>query len=207
MFKQFSPNTLKTFSQCPRKYYIKYVKNIIMPVNDDIFEFGKNIHAIASYYLRGENIDKIEKMLSPKEAEIWNYLKSIKYFGYEVINTEYNLSVKIGEIIFGGRLDALLKKDNYYYILDYKTGKIPQNAVYDYQTMIYLLAVSNFYKTDNIKFIYLDLKNRNEFQINYSKEIAIEYEERLIDIINKINNIDTFEKKQECECEYSIICY
>ena len=178
-----------------------------MPVNDDIFEFGKNIHAIASYYLRGENIDKIEKMLSPKEAEIWNYLKSIKYFGYEVINTEYNLSVKIGEIIFGGRLDALLKKDNYYYILDYKTGKIPQNAVYDYQTMIYLLAVSNFYKTDNIKFIYLDLKNRNEFQINYSKEIAIEYEERLIDIINKINNIDTFEKKQECECEYSIICY
>ena len=93
MFLMISPNMLKTYELCPRKFYLRYVKNISMPVNDDIFEFGKNIHAIASYYLRGENIDKMELSLSEREAAVWNYLKGIKYFGYEVVDTEYNLSL------------------------------------------------------------------------------------------------------------------
>ena len=54
---------LKTYEQCPKKFYFRYVKNISMPANDEIFEFGKNIHALASYYLRKENIDKMEKSL------------------------------------------------------------------------------------------------------------------------------------------------
>ena len=58
MFLMISPNMLKTYELCPRKFFLRYVKNISMPVNDDIFEFGKHIHALASYYLRGENIDK-----------------------------------------------------------------------------------------------------------------------------------------------------
>lgn len=158
MFLMISPNMLKTYELCPRKFYLRYVKNISMPVNDDIFEFGKNIHALASYYLRGENIDKMELSLSEREAAVWNYLKGIKYFGYEVVNTEYNLSLKLGDAFFGGRLDALVKEDDTYYILDYKTGSAPKNAIFDYQTMIYLLAVSKFFKTDKVKFIYIDLK-------------------------------------------------
>lgn len=145
MFLMISPNMLKTYELCPRKFYLRYVKNISMPVNDDIFEFGKNIHALASYYLRGENIDKMELSLSEREAAVWNYLKGIKYFGYEVVNTEYNLSLKLGDAFFGGRLDALVKEDDTYYILDYKTGSAPKNAIFDYQTMIYLLAVSKFF--------------------------------------------------------------
>ena len=162
MFLMISPNMLKTYELCPRKFYLRYVKNISMPVNDDIFEFGKNIHALASYYLRGENIDKMELSLSEREAAVWNYLKGIKYFGYEVVNTEYNLSLKLGDAFFGGRLDALVKEDDTYYILDYKTGSAPKNAKFDYQTMIYLLAVSKFFKTDKVKFIYIDLKNKEE---------------------------------------------
>ena len=49
-FSLYSPNMLKTFQQCERKFFFKYVKNISMPVNDAVFEFGKNIHALASYY-------------------------------------------------------------------------------------------------------------------------------------------------------------
>ena len=52
MFKQFSPNMLKTFDLCPKKFEFKYIKNISMPVNDEVFEFGKNIHTMASYYLK-----------------------------------------------------------------------------------------------------------------------------------------------------------
>lgn len=195
MFLMISPNMLKTYELCPRKFYLRYVKNISMPVNDDIFEFGKNIHAIASYYLRGENIDKMELSLSEREAAVWNYLKGIKYFGYEVVDTEYNLSLKLGDAFFGGRLDALVKEDDTYYILDYKTGSAPKNAKFDYQTMIYLLAVSKFFKTDKVKFIYIDLKNKEELAVEYSPELGEEYQKRLVNAAGKINSDEIPPKK------------
>ena len=136
-----------------------------MPINDDIFEFGKNIHALASYYLRKENIDKMEISLTEKEATVWNYLKSISYFAYDVINTEYALTLKVGSYYFGDRLDALVKDSDEYYILDYKTGSAPKNAKYDFQTMIYLLAISKSFKTQNVNFIYIDLKNKENVKI------------------------------------------
>lgn len=207
MFLMISPNMLKTYELCPRKFYLRYVKNISMPVNDDIFEFGKNIHALASYYLRGENIDKMELSLSEREAAVWNYLKGIKYFGYEVVNTEYNLSLKLGDAFFGGRLDALVKEDDTYYILDYKTGSAPKNAKFDYQTMIYLLAVSKFFKTDKVKFIYIDLKNKEELTVEYSPELGEEYQKRLVNAAAKINSDEIPPKKTECKCEYKAVCF
>ena len=193
-----------------------------MPVNDEIFEFGKNIHAIASYYLKGENIDKMEKSLSPSELEVWSCLKNSKYFTYDVVGTEYNLAVRIGKFFFGGRLDALLKNGGNYYILDYKTGSAPKGAKYDYQTMIYTLCVKEFFKTNNVTFVYLDLRHKEEVILPFSQELEEEYKKRLIDISNKIDNYESASKKQECKrvenldskpnishypCEYSIICF
>lgn len=207
MFQQYSPNMLKTYEACPAKFYYKYIKNISMPVNEEIYELGKNIHALASYYLRNENIIKMEAALTEKERLIWEYLKSLKYFSYEVINTEYNLAVKIDKYFLGGRLDALVKNNGNYYILDYKTGSIPKNSKYDFQTMIYLLAVKEFFQTDNVTFIYLDLKHKEEASINLTPQLEKEYKEKLINTINKINTTGDFSKKQNCKCEYSLICY
>lgn len=207
MYQQLSPNMLKTFNECPRKFDFKYLQDIQMPVNDNIFEFGKNIHAIASYYLRKENIDKIEKSLSPKEAEVWNYLKSCAYFSYEVIGTEYSLSVRTGKHFFGGRIDALVKNGNKYYILDYKTGSAPKNAKYDFQTIIYILSVKEFFKTNDITFVYLDLNHKTETVIHYTQDLDDKYTNILIDIAKKIDNYEKFPKKQDCKCEYSPICF
>ena len=160
MTEIFSPNMLKTFEICPKKYCFKYIKNLSMPVNDEIFVSGKNIHALASYYLKGENVDKMEQSLTSKEAELWNYLKNTEYFKFECINTEYNLSVKVGNNYFGGRLDALVKKGDNYYILDYKTGSAPKNAETDFQTIIYLLAVREFFKTDKVVFCLYGFKKQ-----------------------------------------------
>lgn len=198
---------LKTYEQCPQKFYYKYAENISMPVNDEIFEFGKNIHALASYYLRGEYIDKMELSLSENEHKVWEYLKNIKYFEYKTIHTEYTLTVKIDDYFFTGRLDALVKNGDKYYILDYKTGSAPKNAKYDFQTMIYILAVKEFYKTENITFVYLDLKNREEVNITYSQELEQEYKEKLVSTAKKLNHAEkSVKKNKECKCEYSIIC-
>ena len=198
---------LKTYELCPLKFYYKYVENISMPVNDEIFEFGKNIHALASYYLRGENIEKMEQALTPKEFDVWSYLKSLKYFEYKVINTEYTLNIKLDKYIFSGRLDALVKDGDRYYILDYKTGSVPKNPKYDYQTMIYILAVKEFYQTSNVTFVYLDLKNRDEMRIEFSDKQAGEYEKKLCETAEKMNRTEKAGRlKKECNCEYSLIC-
>ena len=210
MFQIFSPNMLKTFELCPKKFHFRYIKSISMPTNDEIFELGKNIHAIASYYLRKENIDKMEKSLTEREKSVWEYLKSITYFSYEGINTEYNLTVKLGNHFFGGRLDALVKNNDTYYILDYKTGSAPKNAEYDFQTMVYLLAVKEFFKTNNVIFVYLDLRNKTEVKIELTEERVKEYNEKLTQIADKITSSEFSKNKKEsfCEnCEYKIICY
>lgn len=209
-FVQFSPNMLKTFELCPKKFYFKYDKKISMPVNDDIFEFGKNIHALASYYLRKENIYKMEQALSQKEKEVWEYLKSTKYFALETIETEYNLSVKVGNHFFGGRLDALMKdSEGKYFILDYKTGSAPKGAKYDYQTIIYLLCVNEFFKTSDISFVYLDLRKKEDVIIDFSEELKSEYEQKLINISQKIDTATytNLSRKPDCMCEYEKICF
>lgn len=207
MFQIYSPNMLKTFELCPKKFYFRYIKNLSMPVNDEVFELGKNIHALASYYLKKENIDKLELSLSPQEKMIWESLKSIEYFSYEVINSEYTLSLKLEDFFLGGRLDALVRKDETYYILDYKTGSAPKNAKYDFQTMIYLLAVKEFFNTDKVVFVYLDLKNKAEVKIELTDNIVEEYRIKLLDTVKKINSEDFIQKNQNCKCEYNIICY
>ena len=199
---------LKTFEQCPKKFMFRYVKNISMPTNDDIFATGKNIHALASYYLRKENINNMEQSLSQQESAIWEYLKNVNYLSYDVVNTEYNLSAKIGKHFFGGRLDALVKDKDTYYILDYKTGSAPKNSKYDFQTMIYLLCVKKFFKTDKVNFVYLDLKNKTEVKIELNEDLAKEYEQKLTDISDKIDKSEYTAKPNSCNtCEYRIICY
>ena len=207
MFQIYSPNMLKTYELCPKKFYYKYVKNINMPIDDEIFEFGKNIHALASYYLRKENMYKMENSLNEREKSVWEYLKCIEYFSYETISTEYNLSIKIDNTFFGGRLDALVKKDNKYYILDYKTGSPPKNAKYDYQTIVYLLAVSEFFKTKDVNFVYIDLKNKSEIKVELTEELIIEYKNKLKKIIDEITSSDFKTVKNICNCEYNTICY
>lgn len=211
-----SPNMLKTFEHCPKKYYFKYIRTISMPTDNSIFELGKNIHAMASYYLSKQNIYKMENSLTEKESVIWEYLKTIDYFSYELVNTEYNLTFRLEDVFFGGRLDALVKKDNIYYILDYKTGAAPKNAAYDYQTIIYLLAVSIYFKTNNVKFVYIDLKARENIEIALTPELKNEYKTKLLEIskilsessFNPIcNSTSKLENKKCLNCEFNKVCY
>ena len=179
-----------------------------MPINDDIFTQGKNIHALASYYLRGENIDNMEKALNLKEAELWSYLKNIKYFRLKTVGTEYNLSIKIENNYFGGRIDALVEYNSHYYILDYKTGSVPKNPKYDYQTMVYMLCVNRFFKTKNVTFVYIDLKNKCEFSVDLTIDLITEYEKALLKISDNIIKGDFSASKNDCRnCEYRKICY
>ncbi len=205
----FSPNMLKTFKECPKKYYYKYIEKISVPQKSTPFEKGKKVHALANYYLRGDDITKLEKALTAEEAQVWNMLKNNNYFQKEYVNSEYNLSCKIGEFWVGGRIDALVKDGNNYYILDYKTGAVPQNPEYDYQTMIYLIAAAKFLKTfDSLTFIYIDLKNDLNHKIELTKDRENQYINELVSICTQINKTQNFQQNStKCKyCEYNKFC-
>ena len=76
----FSPNMLKTFEACPKKYYFKYVQKISVPQKSSLFEKGKKVHALANYYLRGDDISKMEKALGSDEKLTWEILKQNEFF-------------------------------------------------------------------------------------------------------------------------------
>lgn len=211
----YSPNMLKTFEECPQKFFLKYIEHVSLPQRSTIFEKGKKIHALANYYLNGENIEKMEKILTVDEKIAWEALKSNKYFQLNMFNTEYNLSCKVDKYWIGGRLDALMHNEKDYFILDYKTGQIPPNAEQDFQTIIYLLAADRFLQRqsgyNSLKFVYLGLKENKEKEISLTPELKKQYEEKIVETCKKIDlavfsNVFA-QKKERCKnCEFNKFC-
>lgn len=206
----FSPNMLKTFETCPKKYYFKYVQNISVPQPVSFFEKGKKIHALANYYLKGADISNLLRELSFEEHQIWENLLNNEFFQKSYVNSEYNLSARVGDFWVGGRLDALMKDDESYYILDYKTGSIPKNPEYDFQTMVYLICADRLLKTyGTLKFVYIDLKNNKNCVIEFTSERRIEYTEKLTKICTEISQTQDFASSSDnCKfCEYVKFCF
>jgi len=206
-----SPAMMKIFEECQQKYLYMYVDKINLPQNKYFYEKGKNIHAMANYFLKGFDTKKLEQALNYEEKKVWTYLKSSKYFKYDVINSEYQLTSKVDEYWIGGRLDALVKNNNDYYILDYKTGSIPQNPEYDYQTMVYLICAAKLLKKyDSLTFVYLDLKNNDEKVIQFSENLKNEYLEKIKKVLFNINLVKNSHsvllKNNKCNCDYYCIC-
>ncbi len=209
----FSPNMLKTFDECPKKYELRYIQKVNVVQSPKIFERGKKIHALAHYYLRGEDITKFIPTLTNEEKLIWQYLMENEYFQKKYVNSEYNLNAKLENFWIGGRLDAFMKSQNNYYILDYKTGAIPKNPEEDFQTMIYLICANRILSQGwgnnfSLSFVYIDLKNKKNHIIEFSDEKKAVYENKLITSCKKITTTQTFNKNlSRCNfCEFNKIC-
>ena len=205
----FSPNMIKTYQACPKKYYFQYVENINMPKSLLPFEKGKKVHALANYYLQKIKIDRIESALNDSEREVWELLKENPFYNMNYLKSEFTLSIKLSDFWLGGRLDAIVHKENDYYILDYKTGSIPQNPEYDPQTMIYLLCADKYIKNyDSLSFVYIDLKNKQNYIIKFNEQLKEKYEKELINICSLIDSDSLYAcNKNSCKyCEYGKIC-
>lgn len=210
----FSPNMLKTFTTCRRKYYLRYVIGLSVPQKSSIFEKGKKIHALANYFLRGDDISKLVTELTDEEKKVWNLLSQNEYFKKSYVNSEYNLSCKIADYWIGGRLDAVVKDENNIYILDYKTGSVPKEPENDYQTMIYLLCLDSFSKMSElnmpVNFVYIDLKNNKNHIISFDDEKRNKYITEITKICKEIEDYkpdENITRTQSCNfCEFKKFC-
>ena len=209
----FSPNMLKTFEECPKKYEFRYIQKLSVPQPKGVFEKGKKIHALAHYYLRGDDIQKFLPTLSVEEQNIWRLLLNNEYFQKNYVNSEYNLTSRVGKYWIGGRLDAFMKTDNNYFILDYKTGAVPKNPSEDYQTMVYLICANEILTKGwgnnfSLSFVYIDLKNNLNHVVSFDEGKKKHYCSALENICAKITTAQRFQKNvNRCKfCEYSKFC-
>jgi len=209
MINNFSPNMLKTYQTCPKKFYYKYIEKLSVPISAQPFEKGKKIHALANYFLQGINISRIETALNETERNVWNLLLDNKFFKMDCYKSEYTLSCKVEDYWIGGRLDAVVRDFDKYYILDYKTGFISKNPKYDFQTMVYLLCLDRLLKNyEALAFVYINLKENNNYVIEFDEELKAEYEKLIIKQCEKIStdNIYTCCPNSCQRCEYSRFC-
>ena len=201
----YSANMLKTYKTCPQKYKLKYVDKFSLPQKFEIFEKGKKIHALAYYYLKGDDISRLNTALTQEEREIWARLKENEFFNMKTYRAEFDLNCKIDRFWVGGRLDAVVTDgaDNYY-ILDYKTGRVPAEPESDLQTLVYLASLAVHLKGEfkSLKFVYIDLKNNKNHIIDY--ELA--HPEIIEHIFRQIES-GKFPPTDNCEgCEYKHFC-
>ncbi len=202
MTNSFSPNMIKTYITCPKKYYYQYIERLSMPKSSLPFEKGKKIHALANYYLQGIKIDRIETALNEKEKIAWKILKQNLYYNMDFVKSEFQLSVKLSDFWLGGRIDAIVKNREDYYILDYKTGKAPDNPEFDPQTMVYLLCVDKYLKTYNkLSFVYINLKENKNHVIEFNDDLKNQYEQKLINYCRQIST-DVLYKENLSNCKY-----
>lgn len=209
----FSPNMLKTFEECPKKYEFRYIQRLSVPQPAKIFEKGKKIHALAHYYLKGDSIEKFLSTLTTEENEIWQRLLNNEYFQKTYVNSEYNLTAKVDNFWIGGRLDAFVKSDDNYFILDYKTGFIPSDTEGDCQTMVYLLCADEILKKGwgnnySLSFVYIDLKNNENNVILLDDTKRHRYQASLANKCKNIATTHNFAKNMSrCNtCEYNKFC-
>lgn len=201
----YSANMLKTYKTCPLKYKLKYVERFSLPQKFEVFEKGKKIHALAYYYLKGDDVSKMETALTPEESAIWTRLKGNEFFNMKTYRAEFDLNCKVGGFWVGGRLDAVVTDDEgNYYILDYKTGSVPKNAQEDLQTLVYLAALEAHLKGGfkSLKFVYIDLKNDR----NHIIDSTLAHPEIIEHICRQIES-EKFPPCQDCgNCEYRHYC-
>lgn len=236
----WSASSLKEYLECKRKYYFNHILKIKehdISLKPKGYELGNIVHNSLETYYKQEN-RTYEKLLEifnntshesrsknsflNLDLEIWKrklsdfYQKEQIRFdeNFTVLDLEKAFLIDFDGIKLRGTIDRIDKKDNSYYVIDYKTSsslKISTKKTYekavDFQLEFYYLAVAELYKTSDINTYYYDLHN-----MKLLEEVVLDEKlELLKDILNSFNtkqvSFTKCDNNQTClYCNYKTIC-
>ncbi|MFT7879364.1 MAG: PD-(D/E)XK nuclease family protein [Sulfurimonas sp.] len=143
----WSASRLKTFLECKRKYYNRYIRKIEAKKEEELNE-GAFLHTLLEYlfqershYFSAEEMEerlyRLMDQLLPQDDAKTNYRKllwkeklkgfiasQIAHFesGWEVVEREKEFSGEIGGLRFKGRIDRIDQDATRTLVLDYKSG-------------------------------------------------------------------------------------
>ena len=145
----WSASRLKTFLECKRKYYYRYIQKIEAKEDDELNEGSflhtvlERIHENKDHYISSSELElaihkQIDELLPLDDAKsvyrklLWKeklkgYIeRQIAHFEAEwrVIDREKEFRAQIGGLNFKGRIDRIDQNETATLVLDYKSGKV-----------------------------------------------------------------------------------
>ncbi|PHS37361.1 MAG: hypothetical protein COB07_10995 [Sulfurovum sp.] len=147
----WSASRLKTYLDCKRKYYYRYIQKIQAKEDDEMNE-GLFLHSLLEQLYKEKNayktqeemqnkIDRLLDELLPFDDAKIAYRKllwkeklkgfvhtQLEHFsaGWKVVEREKEFSGEIGGLRFKGRIDRIDQNDTSTLVLDYKSGSITE---------------------------------------------------------------------------------
>jgi len=145
----WSASRLKTYLECRRKYYYRYIQKIEAKEDDELNEGSflhsvlEQVHEKKDYYTSHNELElaiykQIDGLLPMDDAKsayrklLWKEKlkgyteKQIAHFetGWRVIHREKEFKGQIGGLNFKGRIDRIDQNDTDTLVLDYKSGNV-----------------------------------------------------------------------------------
>jgi len=233
----WSNSKLKTFLDCKRKFFYRYIAGIKEPITQDESD-GVILHAILAKVLTPQNrFDSFEELKKAFLVELNNYNKKADFpfksrlwsklideflklhinhtqDGWQIDSVEHSCKGVINGLEFSGRVDRIDKKRDFYLVIDYKSSstdnfnKKKVDDLSDFQMSIYKkLLALNDAKVD---FAYVNVLDDKGFSY---LEASQEKEEKLLEHIDYLKSQKSF-KASRCEnlqmcrnCAYRLFCH
>ena len=228
---RFSQNNLQDFTDCPRRFELKYLLQQDWPamVSEPIQEYehlqilGSRFHTLVQQNLAGLPKEKLEIMLDDPNLIRWwkNYLTFIEKYSYSRRLVEYPHIIHFHDYRLVAKYDLLIfEEDGNTTILDWKTtqhrttssvlrSKL-QNLVYPY---VLAESYKEAFRPENIQMIFWFPEFPSEPEVShYSTELHKQKEQflyKLIDTITqlKIGEFELTEDDRKCKyCIYRSLC-
>lgn len=221
----WSASRLKTFLDCKRKYYYRYIQKIQAKKDEELNE-GAFLHSLLEHLHREKssfsskeemqkNIDILLGSLLPFDNSKVNYQKllwkeklkgfvesQVKHFslGWRVVEREKEFSENIGGLKFKGRIDRIDQNDTHTLVLDYKSGSIKEAQKTRNIESLNDLQMSIYYEMlkgryQNINLAFVKLFENGEIEDISSLK---EKNERLAEVVVELKQTKSFRAKK-CE--------
>ena len=202
----WSASRLKTFLECKRKYYYRYIQKINAKQEDELNE-GAFLHSLLDHMHREKqsygskeemqkSIDILLDTLLPFDDAKIAYQKllwkeklkgfvssQIEHFktGWKVVEREKEFQGDIGGLRFKGRIDRIDQNDMHTLVLDYKSGSTKEANKTKNLESLTDLQMSIYYQMLSTKYQNIDLAFVKIFENGNIEEItALEEKNELL---------------------------
>jgi len=221
----WSASRLKTYLDCKRKYYYRYIKKLQAKKDDELNEGAflhsllDHLHAEKDSYNSTEemqkNIDILLDKLLPYEDAKTNYQKllwkeklkgfvesQIAHFNadWKVVEREKEFQTDIGGLKFKGRIDRIDQNSTHTLVLDYKSGSTKEAQKSKNIETLNDLQMSIYQQMLSTKYQNINLAFVKLFENGDIEEITAleEKNERLSEVIVELKQIKSF-VAEKCE--------
>ncbi len=221
----WSASRLKTFLDCKRKYYYRYIQKL-QAKNDDELNEGAFLHSLLDHLYAEQdsfstkeemqkNIDILLDKLLPYEDAKTNYQKllwkeklkgfvesQVAHFkaDWKVVEREKEFQADIGGLKFKGRIDRIDQNSTHTLVLDYKSGSTKEAQKSKNIETLNDLQMSIYQQMLSTKYQNINLAFVKLFENGEIEEITAleEKNERLSEVIVELKQTKSFVARK-CE--------